>query len=203
VVLIENQASLTLRIVRMSAESVAEFVEQFLPEQYALALAGKPAPAVAVTLGLSVPGNGVWSLTAGPERLLVDRGLSDSRTLTATLDAPDFERLLTSDELRLRSGAPLLVNTRRWDEETLSLVRAMQGSILVRIADPPRERRILLTPGTLVADYDSARCTIECDFADLVGVRMGTQQPMDLFMAGKLRLQGDAQLALALGGLLL
>lgn len=187
----------------MSAESVAEFVEQYLPERYALALAGKVPPAVAVTFGLRITGTGDWSLTAGPERLLVDRELSERRILTATLDLEDFERLLTSDELRLRDDVPLLANARRWDAETLSLVRAMQGSILVRVSDLPRDRRILLTPGTLVADFDSAPCTIECDFADLIAVRTGVQQPMDLFMAGKLRLQGDAQLALALGGLLL
>jgi hypothetical protein len=199
---IEMQPSSTLRRGEMTAFSVAEFVERYLPEQYARTLASFATMSSPAAFGLEVAGHGSWSLIAASDGLTVQPSLVDDRVLTASLSGEDFERLIMHD-LPAPTSAPIGQRVLRWDTETLGLVKAMPGSVLVSIADSPSTRKVLLTPGARAIDLASAACTIECELKDLLDVRAGIQQPMELFLAGKIRLLGDAQLALALAGILI
>ncbi|HTM44907.1 MAG TPA: SCP2 sterol-binding domain-containing protein, partial [Polyangiaceae bacterium] len=130
------------------------------------------------------------------------RSLVVDRVLTASISANDFERLALGEALS-EERPPLFIGQRmlRVDAQTLNLVRNVPGSILVRVADQEVQRRVLLTPGDRGIDFENAECAVECDHADLIAVRSGQVPPLELFLAGKLRVLGDAQLALALGGL--
>jgi putative sterol carrier protein len=66
--------------------------------------------------------------------------------------------------------------------------------------DGDARRRILVTPGRRAASLDSAECTIECALADMVDAQSKGVSPMQLFVAGKLRLTGNVQIAMALAG---
>jgi hypothetical protein len=186
----------------MRPQTVAEFVEQFLPEQYVrLCEQGGPALSQA-RFGLNVVGAGQWSLIAGGQQLEIQRNLTADRVLTASVTADDFERLALGEALS-EERPPLFIGQRmlRVDTQTLTLVKNVPGSILVRIADQGTQRRVLLTPGDRAIDFENAECAVECDHVDLIAVRSGQVPPLELFLAGKLRVLGDAQLALALGGL--
>jgi len=184
--------------------SVAEFVERQLPERYRALHGRLHNLASPVVFGLSVDGHGAWSLTADAEQLQVRANLSEDRVLTVSLSGPDFEHLVLGQAALFEGGSSLMGSrVLRWDSEMRSLVSAMPGSILVSIRDGSVLRSVLLTPGLRAIDFEHAECTIDCELDDLRAVRAGQQQPMELFIAGKLSIRGDAQLALAFAGLLI
>jgi predicted lipid carrier protein YhbT len=89
----------------------------------------------------------------------------------------------------------------RWDTETANLVRAVDGSILVRITDEQTLRQVLLSPGGRHTAFDQAGGTVSLSMADFVAISSGAQHPTDLFFSGRVQISGDAEIALALGGL--
>lgn len=182
---------------------VADFVERYLPERYRALCEPSSAAHRPVVFGLHVEGVSSWSLVAHADHLQVQPQLSEERMLTVSLSEPDFEHLVLSQLSLFETGSPMIApKALRWDDETRQLVSAMPGSILVRIADQGLARCIWLTPGLRPIARD-AQCTIDCDWSDLLAVRAGSQQAMELFLAGKLRVDGDVQLALALAGILM
>jgi hypothetical protein len=184
--------------------TVADFVERYLPERYRALCTLATTPTKPVVLGLHVIGLTGWSLVTHSDHLQVQRELSSERVLTVSMSEPDFQHLVLEHLPLLEQGSPMLApKVMHWDEETRRLVTAMPGSILVQIGDQPATRRVLLTPGVRPIDFDKALCTIYCELSDLMAVRAGSQQIMELFLAGKLRIDGDVQLALALAGVLM
>ncbi len=191
--------------VQLSSMSrIAEFVEQYLPERYRAACELHADPRRPVVFGLCVEGLNAWSLVAHSDHLLVQQRLDDERLLTVSLSEADFEHLVLGQLALFEQGSPMIApKALRWDDETRRLISAMPGHILVRIADQGTTRKVWLTPGLLPLDVRDAQCTIDCELNDLLAVKAGTQQAMELFFAGKLRIDGDVQLALALAGVLM
>ena len=184
--------------------TVAEFVERYLPELFARVREQAGGRGGVGVFGLNVIGAGAWSLAPSDTGLHVALGLSGDRALTASLAVADFEKLVLQNITNSEPPSSLLgERLLRWDSETVALIKAMPGSILVRIADQGDHLMVLLTPGSRAIDLPHAECTLDCEWNDLTSVRQGLQQPMELFLAGKLRIQGDAQLALALAGVLI
>jgi hypothetical protein len=183
---------------------VAEFVERELPERYAALCEANTQARPPVIFGLHVQELHTWSLAAHADHLQVQQALDDNRVLTVSLSEPDFERLVLDQLTLFEQGAPMIApRALRWDDETRRLITAMPGSILVRIADQEATRKVWLTPGLRSLEVQEARCTIDCELGDLMAVKAGSQQVMELFLAGKLRIDGDVQLALALAGVLM
>jgi putative sterol carrier protein len=89
----------------------------------------------------------------------------------------------------------------RLDAETCRLVAAVPGALRVRVNDGERRLEVVLGPGN--ADFSAPRCTATCQLADFQDLLAQRQNPMDLFLASKLVLDGDLEVALALGGLFL
>ena len=81
------------------------------------------------------------------------------------------------------------------------MVRHVPGSVLFVARDGERRHRLLVTPGRRVADLSSAECTIEVAKSDLIGADGKGVPPMQLFVAGKLRITGNIQIAMALAGI--
>jgi hypothetical protein len=183
---------------------VAEFVERELPERYRALCEAQAEARSPVIFGLQVRGLQTWSLAAHADQLLVQPALDDKRVLTVSLSEEDFEHLVLDQLTLFEQGSPIIApRALRWDDETRRLITAMPGSILVRIADQEATRNVWLTPGLQPLDAPDTRCTIDCALSDLLAVKAGSQQVMELFFAGKLRVDGDVQLALALAGVLM
>jgi hypothetical protein len=183
---------------------VAEFVERELPERYGALCDANAEARPPVIFGLHVQGLKTWSLAAHTDHLQVRPTLDDRRVLTVSLSEADFERLVLDQLTLFEQGAPMIApKALRWDDETRRLITALPGSILVRIADRDTMRTVRLIPGLGALDAKDARCTIDCELDDLLAVKAGSQQLMELFLAGKLRIDGDVQLALALAGVLM
>jgi hypothetical protein len=126
--------------------------------------------------------------------------------LQVTIPAEDFAVLISESVDRSVSRAssqspnpgPLKALVAKPD--TARMVRHVPGSLLFVARDGDIRRRILVTPGIRKASLESAECTIECALADMVDAQTKGLPPMQLFVAGKLKLTGNVQIAMALAG---
>jgi putative sterol carrier protein len=87
------------------------------------------------------------------------------------------------------------------DEETCRLIANVPGALSVRVRDGEVVHEVVFGPGN--ADFANPGCSITCALEDLQQVQHGQTNPMDLFMGGKLTLDGNIEIAMALGGLFL
>jgi len=150
-----------------------------------------------------------WSYRLIDGELELTRQMEDDVVLQVSVPDEDFVPLLVAASERSGvpgSGVPAPRSSFRAlkiDAETARLVRRVPGSVLFVARDAGVERRLLVTPGRRRADFGAADCTIECDLADFVQAESGgSQAAMQLFVAGKLRIKGNVQIAMALASVL-
>jgi hypothetical protein len=159
------------------------------------------------SLACRVPGAGEWSLRLVEGELEVSRGMEDDVMLQITVPVDDFVVLVAeaADRLSAAAGPPAAgvaaVRALGMKPETARLVRHVPGSVLFVVRDGEIARRLLVTPGRRKADLDSVECTIECKMADLLDAQSKGLPPMQLFVAGKLKITGNVQIAMALAGM--
>jgi len=166
-------------------------------------------------VGVRVVGVGEWVLRFSEGALRASAGIGDDVALQISLRAADFTPLVVEPVRRALAARPssaegsellarsLSARLGRFDEETVELLRQQQGSILVRIEDAGVSRNVALTPGRLPYSLESAECTIDCPLPALLELQEKRKSPLDLFYEGRIRIGGDAQIALALAGLFL
>lgn len=194
-----------------------ELFEEFLPRQ----LEGRRVPVARIPAALAVRVRGVgdWSIVFREGRLSVESGLASPTVVQLSIELQDWEPLVAEPLGRLASaysahpesasadgGSPvgaLLSRMARWDQETVDLLRQQTGSVEVAVRQSERRHRLLVTPGRGEPSFDAPRCTVSCDLEDLVAVQEGRQNPLDLLYGGRLQIAGDAQIAVALAGLLI
>lgn len=160
-----------------------------------------------------VVGAGEWTLRLDGRQLRVTPGVAADVALQVSLSAEDFAPLIVAPTRRglaevpeaARAGAARSFWTRlgRFDAETVDLLRRQEGRILVRVGDAGRSRNVALTPGSRPFSLTEAECCIDCELTALEAVQSKRQNPLDLFYEGKIRITGDAQIALAMAGLFL
>ncbi len=199
-----------------------EFFVDFLPRQFAeFGGAGNSTVGRALAVPASAPaearvlvrvaGAGEWSIGIVARALSVRPGPDEAVALQLSLHERDFFPLVVEPARRalgrrleqpdLPQRAGLWSRLSRWDQETTDLLRQQPAGLLVRIEDQGTIRAVAVTPGANLYSLDSAACIIECRLDDLVEIDSGTTNPLDLFYSGRLRISGDAQIALALAGL--
>ena len=161
-----------------------------------------------------VVGVGEWTLRLSERALSASAGMADDVALQLSLRAEDFSPLIVEPlrrALAARDGTEaselaargLWTRLGRFDDETAALLRQQQGNILVRIDDAGTSRRVALTPGRAAHSLDGGECTIDCSLAALLELQDKRKSPLDLFYEGRIRIGGDAQIALAIAGLFL
>lgn len=189
---------------RGDEQGVRDFFESWLPEAFTRLGRKEPSKALADCSLLAEVGSERFLLSVHSGALRVVRGAStegaEPSTFAVRTSLEAFTRLLPGrDALGLaeeRFGHLL-----RLDAETCRLVAAIPGALAVRVNDDGRTLEVVLGPGN--ADLSAPRCTVTCQFSDFAELRAQRQNPMDLFLAGKLVLDGDLEVALALGGLVM
>lgn len=159
------------------------------------------------SVAFHVEGAGTWSLRLLDGVLEVGRDVEDDVVLQLLVTLDDFGPLVVSsveqlseDESSL-AGRMSALKALSVDAETARLVRHVPGSVLLVVRDGDVRRRLLLSPGRREPNLDQADCTIECEYGDLLDVQAGRQDAMSLFVAGKLKLSGNVQIAMAMSSL--
>jgi hypothetical protein len=149
----------------------------------------------------------VWSYRLSEGKLELLREMEDDVVLQVSVSGDDFGSLIAAAaERRSGSGSAVPVSSfraLRLDAETARLVRRVPGSVLFVARDGDEVRRLLITPGRREASFASPDCTIESNLEDWVRAETGgAQAAMQLFVAGKLKITGNVQIAMALSSVL-
>lgn len=196
------------------SDSPLVFFEEFLPSQFALRLAGVDVGALSVSpLGvvMRVLGAGQWTLSIAGGELSVQSEAAADCALQLTVTEEDFATLFVQSARRVAvAGAvpmpePAAMARRlgRWDSETTALIRAVKGSVLLKVADAGTTRAVAITPGSQQYSLSDAACTVDCRLEDLRGLQDGSANPLGLLTEGHLRIGGDAQIVMGLAGIFL
>lgn len=152
-------------------------------------------------------GDEAWSLRLKSGNVVVESGIASDTLLRLTLAASDFEPVIVKGAERLDEQAGLerqLVAARALsiDEERARLLRETGGSVLLRLSNDGSEHRVVVSIGGSTPKPDAPDCEIECSLADLWSMQSGSVNPFQLLLDGKIRIKGNAELALAVGAAL-
>jgi hypothetical protein len=185
--------------------SPARFFGEYVPEHFAgmgSALSERSSPgAIAFEVGEEA-----WSLRLQAGRVKVEPGIAADTLLRMTLSAADFEPVIIAGverleesglERQLVAGRALAI-----DVERARLLRETGGSVLLSLASGTTTHRVLVSVGGTTPKPDAPDCEIECALVDLWSIQSGSGNPFQLLLDGKLRIKGNAELALAVGAAL-
>jgi putative sterol carrier protein len=87
------------------------------------------------------------------------------------------------------------------DDERVRMLREVSGTLELRLGGAAREHRLTITLGPLVAGA-AADCQLDCALDDLFALQGGEKNAFELMMDGKVKITGNAQLAMVLGAAL-
>jgi hypothetical protein len=186
--------------------SPARFFGEYVPAHFAAlgsTLQERSSPgAIAFQIG-----DESWSLRLQGGKVVVESGIATDTLLRVTLAADSFEPVIVGGAERLDEQAGLerrLVAGRALaiDVERARLLRETGGCVLLRLASGAAEHRVLVSVGGTTPKPDAPDCEIECALADLWAIQSGSANPFQLLLDGKIRIKGNAELALAVGAAL-
>ncbi len=180
------------------------FFSSYLPARFADASPELAAVTSVGSITFRVPESGEWTLRLVEGALEVTRGMDDDVMLQVTVPEEDFclfvvEALERADTTRRAAAGLGALRALAARADVARMVRHVPGSVLFVARDGEQRHRLLVTPGRRVANLASAECTIEVSLSDLLENQ--GMNPMQLFVAGKLRITGNIQIAMALSGI--
>lgn len=191
-------------------KSASEFFESWVPERVKSVLDTGVKLNTRCSIAVSVGAQG-WVLAVNQGQLEVKSiadGEPSNLTFRVAVSPTMFERFVLTELVNVPpvpsvvpANSPLfkLFNL---DDESLSLVQNLPGSLHLVVNDEDDSSyRASFAPGS--QSLEPAACTLKCSLADAQALRAGTAQPMELFFGGRLQLEGDPQVAMAIAGLLL
>ena len=188
-------------------EDPNEFFSRYVPERFAAIAKEFAGTSSAGSLVFRVSGAGEWSFRLKGGALGVEGGVSADAILQISVSRQDFEMLVLPSVMRFEQAPPALdkqlvaFRALSLDAERAQLIRGIAGSVSISISDRGKVSRIVLTPGTAAPNLEQADCDVSMELADFLALQQGTQNPIELLMNNKLRITGNAQIALALSGL--
>lgn len=182
------------------------FFTQYVPERLrglASHLAGRSSPgSMLFRVGDEEFG---YRLTDG--QLVLTRSMDDDVLVQVTIQPEVFEPVIVraarahesiqNPEQQLLALRALFV-----DPERAAMIRQVSGTAALVITEAERRHVVLLTPGAAKPNAESPECTLECSMADFMDMQTGKQHPLQLAFAGKIRMLGNAQIAMVLSGVL-
>ena len=187
-------------------DSAVEFAEQYLPARLADFGSVLKAQTAAGSGVLRVIGVGEWSYWIEEGQLRHQAGVVGEVLAQLTVKEQDFDPMVLRAVRRAaergahaleKSGSALAL-----DDERAELIRSLRGHTLaLALTDGGKEHRLYLTPGAGEPNLDEPDCVVHADLETIVAVEEQRADPMDMFFEKRLRIVGNANLAMALGGL--
>ena len=185
----------------MTANTREHFFVQWLPsrfEEFAQASPGLKNTECSILV--QVDEETYWLEVAQGKLSCTAGGREGASTFRLHTTALTFERLIAPAAESATQSDPML-RLMQLDAEALSLVGNVPGCLKLSVKAPETNYSMVLGPGTQAAD--NIGCSVECSLEDMLSIQKGEAQPIELLMNGRLTLDGDLQIAMALGGLLL
>jgi hypothetical protein len=184
----------------------AAFFERYVPEHMARlggAFAGRSSPGA---IAFDVVGAGSWSLRLTAGGIEVGSGIPADALFRVTVAERDFEPVLVHGAERLGEEAGLerqLVAVRALvlDDDRVRLLKEARGTMAIKLTSSAGEHQLLVTLGP-DAPSGAPDCELSCALDDLWALQSGAKNPFELLMDGKVKITGNAQLAMVLGAAL-
>lgn len=190
--------------------SASEFFEHWVPSRLGEVLARGVQLNTRCSVLVNV-GSDAWVLAAKDSQVDVSRHHdSDVPNLAfRVFVSPEmFDRFVLADLANLPDlpenmpqSSPLL-KLFNLDDDSLALIQNIPGALQLIVHDGDSSA-YCATLGPSSHPLEPPACTLKCSLADAQALRAGTVQPMELFFGGRLQLEGDPQVAMALAGLFL
>lgn len=184
-------------------DSPSEFFESYLPRWFAAGAGGTLTSPGALVFHV---GPESYSLKLQSGALQVARGLASDAILQASLSEADFSAFVAQGLAQFGAGSSqgvLALRSLELDAERAKLLRNVDGSVAFEITEGDLTRKLLLSPGALVAGAAPPACTVRAAAADFWALSRGEKNPFELLMDGKIRIQGRAEVAMALSSVLM
>ncbi len=184
-----------------------DFFRTWLPTQFepfAARLGKASSPGgVAFHVGDRPPIN--VSLVAGSLR--VGDGVPADTLLQVSVPEADFGPVLVRGAELIQSSADpdrqlAVLRALSLDPERAALIRGVTGSVAFVLSSESGEHRVVLTAGAGARNLNASECSIRCPLVDFLAMQLGTANPLELMMAGKIQITGDAQIPMALSAVL-
>jgi putative sterol carrier protein len=163
-----------------------QFFEQLLPMGFAAdASAGAAPQDFTLQFRLTGDGGGEWHAEIANGSMQVRKGSADAN-LTVTLSVDDWR-----DAVLGRNGATiaLILPQRRPDRpDNTGRAKALKGTMAVELSRPE------LDPFRVETCFNNAaapKTTLRMTMSDYLGMQDGTQNGQQLFMQGRIRVEGD------------
>lgn len=164
------------------------------------------AGAVVFTVGERPP----MALRIANGALTPSTGVPSDVIVQVTLSEADFEPILVrgaellAEQLETAAADRQLavLKALTLDAERIELIRQVQGSVAFVLAADGAEYRVVLTPGSAAPNLAAPECTVRCALDDFLAMQRGAANPFELMMNGKIQITGNAQIPMALSGLL-
>jgi hypothetical protein len=181
------------------------FFTEYLPARVArlsAALGQRSSPGSVL---FEIEGAGRWWLRLESGRLEVQSSELPRHLLTIALRQADFERVIVAGAEQVAESLPperqiIAARMLTLDAERANLVRGVGGSLGLALADGDLTRRLLLAPAGIPVDVDRPGCELSCTLEDFWKLQSGEANAFELLMEGRIKFDGDAQIAMALSG---
>ncbi len=178
-----------------------QFFETWLPSAYERFAHTNDVSSVADVSCLATVESESWRVALMDGTLSVTSGQEGSSpTFRLATDRKSFDKLVAEAATGVPSATPA-PKALRLDAETCRLVANVPGGLQLIVKEGEERFSISFGPGS--RDALDVACTVTCDMQDVRAVKEGRANPMELFMNGRLNLEGNIEVAMALGGLFL
>jgi putative sterol carrier protein len=191
----------------MSIPSSPEsYFGQYIPERFS-GLPGFEQVSSVASVVFAVPEVGAWSFRLREGQLACEPGLSSDTVVRITIPQSSFEPIVVRGTERMAGLAlspekqMLAFRALTLDAERVAQLKSVVGSVSFAVLDGKDNHRVYVTPGSAVPNLARPECEISCESDAFWGLQTGTQNPIELLMNGKLKIAGDAQVAMALSSL--
>lgn len=171
-----------------------QFFLEWLPEQLRRLDVSVAVPVTVLVLVGETP----FTVSADSKQVEVSSEATPTPTFRVVMTEATFERLVLPAQATSLERTPAL-KMLSLDAETIDLVAGVPGCLELRVVDGEQVLSVVFGPG----EKKEVGCTVQCSYSDLRDIQAGAVQPLELLMSGKLQLDGDPQIAMALGGLLM
>lgn len=183
----------------------SQFFLDFVPAAFSRGAATNSSSTFSVSFEVS--GEGVFSLRLKEGRIEASQGEAPDVLLRIALEPGSFQAIvlpMAERAVATPAAEPELMALRALtlDADRERLLRESRGEMVLRVTDAEAEHRIRMSAGASPTPGSSPECEVSCSLDDLWALQSGKSNPIELLMNGKIRITGDAQLALSLSAAL-
>jgi putative sterol carrier protein len=185
-------------------EDPQDFFSEYVPKRFERVKSSLSGKTSSGSMTFRVSDIGEWSYRLVSGELAVNAGMADDALLQITVAAADFKPFFVhgaelQEGAEIRPDAQILAfKVLAVEQERAKLIESVTGTVAFVVTDGDRQHKLFVTPGRALPNTAAADCRLECAMSDFMDLLLGKQNPMQLAMAGRIRIIGNAQIPMAL-----